>query len=470
MRKSIILFMVFLVSGAIFYDDQGEALEDRSNVSSTITGYQVSSDLLIRATIHTVEGPINAVWKTGGEDTMGENQVIWGHFYASPDDVTWGSENNPELFVKIWFDASGRVDVNYFHVSVPDIDVFAVYEDRPLEGATTMDYRYVRLYYNQKDRLDQEPYDGIDEQFEDGYPFEGDSPVGVPSKYHAISSEERNDLKIAAIIHTYEGAIDAEWRQGGQGITDRGDEVIWGHFYASPDDVPWGSRQNPGLFVKIWMDASGRSDVNFFHVSVPNIEGHSGNQKGTTIMADRYIRHEYLGDHYPDPEIRADFQATPTSGEAPLKVKFTDESTEGVTDWLWKFGDYGESIRQSPEYIYESPGTYTVTLTVTDAGGASSSQSKTITVTEKEAPPTAKFRASPTSGYAPLTVSFTDQSEGTITSRSWDFGDGARSTSQNPSHTYSSAGGYTVTLTVKGPGGSDSKQTIIQVKEVPDPY
>jgi hypothetical protein len=48
------------------------------------------------------KGPIEAVWKKGGEDTTARgDRVIWGHFYASPSDMTWGSQNNPYLFVKI---------------------------------------------------------------------------------------------------------------------------------------------------------------------------------------------------------------------------------------------------------------------------------------------------------------------------------------------------------------------------------
>jgi hypothetical protein len=116
-------------------------------------GYLVTSDLWIRAVIDTVEkGPIEALWQKGGEGTTSRgDQVIWGHFYAtSPSDVTWGSENNPDLFVKIWFDISGRVDVNFFHVSVPDI---VVYSDYPYDGmydqkgTTIMDNRYIRHKY-----------------------------------------------------------------------------------------------------------------------------------------------------------------------------------------------------------------------------------------------------------------------------------------------------------------------------------
>lgn len=70
----------------------------------------------------------------------------------------------------------------------------------------------------------------------------------------------------------------------------------------------------------------------------------------------------------------------------------------------------------------------------------------------------ADFTASPTSGVAPLTVSFTDKSEGEITSYAWDLdGDGAvDSTEQNPSYTYEAVGAYTVILEVTGPDGVDT--------------
>ena len=69
----------------------------------------------------------------------------------------------------------------------------------------------------------------------------------------------------------------------------------------------------------------------------------------------------------------------------------------------------------------------------------------------------ADFTATPTTGLYPLTVVFTDTSEGTITSWLWNFGDGSSSTTQNPSHTYASAGTYTVSLKVTGTGGEDTK-------------
>jgi PKD repeat protein len=74
------------------------------------------------------------------------------------------------------------------------------------------------------------------------------------------------------------------------------------------------------------------------------------------------------------------------------------------------------------------------------------------------APPVAAFSLSPTSGTAPLTVQFTDQSTNTPTSWAWDFdNDGiVDSTAQNPSNVYSIAGTYSVTLAVTNADGSDS--------------
>lgn len=76
---------------------------------------------------------------------------------------------------------------------------------------------------------------------------------------------------------------------------------------------------------------------------------------------------------------------------------------------------------------------------------------------EKPILPVANFSSNVTSGYAPLTVQFTDLSENTI-EWSWDFGDRTYSTAKNPVHTYSKAGKYTVSLTVKNANGMDVEE------------
>ena len=71
--------------------------------------------------------------------------------------------------------------------------------------------------------------------------------------------------------------------------------------------------------------------------------------------------------------------------------------------------------------------------------------------------PVASFTGTPTSGTAPLTVTFTDTSTGSPTSWSWDFGDRTYGTEKNPSHIYLVNGTYTVSLRATNAAGSDTK-------------
>ncbi len=71
--------------------------------------------------------------------------------------------------------------------------------------------------------------------------------------------------------------------------------------------------------------------------------------------------------------------------------------------------------------------------------------------------PTAEFSAAPLAGTAPLAVAFTNLSTGSAMAWSWSFGDGARSTEQHPSHTYTAPGVYDVTLVASNPAGSSTK-------------
>ena len=79
------------------------------------------------------------------------------------------------------------------------------------------------------------------------------------------------------------------------------------------------------------------------------------------------------------------------------------------------------------------------------------------TITNNSVLPKASFTSNTTSGYAPLSVKFTDQSSGSPTSWKWTFGDESTSTAQNPTHKYTKTGKYTVSLTVKNAKGSNTK-------------
>ncbi len=148
----------------------------------------------------------------------------------------------------------------------------------------------------------------------------------------------------------------------------------------------------------------------------------------------------------------ADFSASPLTIQLGGTVFFTDLSTGMVKSWSWDFGDSGTSTAKNPSHSYPSPGLYTVTLTASGPGG-NDTEVKTglVAVTPK-----AGFTASPFVGPGQLTVNFTDTTQGTVTSWSWDFGDTNTSSVRNPVHVYTALGTFTVSLTVSGPLGSDS--------------
>ncbi|MER3470559.1 MAG: hypothetical protein C4330_04310 [Chitinophagaceae bacterium] len=152
----------------------------------------------------------------------------------------------------------------------------------------------------------------------------------------------------------------------------------------------------------------------------------------------------------------ADFSADKVGGCSPIVVNFTDRSTGSPTSWSWDFGNGSTSTRQNPSTTYFTPGTYTVTLTVTNANGSNTIvRTDYITVYD---PPSVDFSATNRTGCTPAVVQFSDISTTppgtTITSWTWDFGDGSGpSASQNPSHVYRSPGSYTVTLTIRNDKG-----------------
>jgi PKD repeat protein len=164
----------------------------------------------------------------------------------------------------------------------------------------------------------------------------------------------------------------------------------------------------------------------------------------------------------------------PTSGPTTGGTPVTITGTHFVSG-----GSFGVTIGGSnANGVYVNPTTITATTPAHAAGAVNvvitNGDGQTVTgmgaFTYEAAPvaPIAAFtNATPRSGPAPLTVSFTDQSTGSITLRSWNFGDGGTSTIPSPSHQYTAVGTYYVNLTVTGPGGSDfeNKSNYIEVGE-----
>lgn len=167
----------------------------------------------------------------------------------------------------------------------------------------------------------------------------------------------------------------------------------------------------------------------------------------------------------------AQFSGSPVSGIRPLSVKFTSSSTGTIESYLWDFGDGTTGTARNPTHVYSNYGNYNVSLTVNGPGG-SHTLLKTEMIRVNAIAPDASFVASVSSGDAPLSVVFTNNSSGDISRYHWDFGDGTSSTVTHGgaiNHTFSHAGTYSVVLTASGPAGADSHSLVITVKELPPP-
>lgn len=138
------------------------------------------------------------------------------------------------------------------------------------------------------------------------------------------------------------------------------------------------------------------------------------------------------------------FSGGPSPICAGQTVQFTDLTPPPVNEWLWYFGDGGTSVLQNPPHAYADTGFFNIKLIATNNGCPDSfTRSNYVYVL----PPVARFLVTGTCSNR-LQFTFTDQSIGPITNWLWDFGDGTTSTAQNPVHTYSTLGNYTVSLTV----------------------
>ncbi|WP_282116695.1 PKD domain-containing protein [Cellulophaga baltica] len=153
-----------------------------------------------------------------------------------------------------------------------------------------------------------------------------------------------------------------------------------------------------------------------------------------------------------------------TSGAPSLAVQFTgdtssDPDTGDTLTYAWDFGDGSTATTANPSHSFTTAGTYTVTLTITDDGTPvlTSTDTITIIVTDANQAPTAVATSDVTSGTPSLAVQFTgdtssDPDTGDTLTYAWDFGDGTTATTANPSHTFTTAGTYNVTLTVTDDG------------------
>lgn len=142
-----------------------------------------------------------------------------------------------------------------------------------------------------------------------------------------------------------------------------------------------------------------------------------------------------------------------------------------ITAYAWQVEGVGTRSGETTSVTFPSAGTYDVTLTVTDNDAATRSTTQQVTVS---APPPNQL---PT---AALSVTCTDltcqvdggastDTDGTVQSYAWQFGDGATATGPTASRTYAAAGTFTVTLTVTDDDGGTDTETATATPTAPAP-
>jgi PKD repeat protein len=163
----------------------------------------------------------------------------------------------------------------------------------------------------------------------------------------------------------------------------------------------------------------------------------------------------------------ARFIAAPTSGGAPLKVDFdasasSDPNNGTIVSYQWDFGDESVGQGKTISHVYRKTGTFIATLTVKNSAGLEASTSAQIRVSVM---PTALFTTNPFRGELPLAVQFDasaskpSESDGSIVSYHWDFGDGRTGSGRKVSHTYQNHGSYKTVLTVTDNAGRKASNT-----------
>ncbi|MDG6779150.1 PKD domain-containing protein [Thiomicrorhabdus sp. zzn3] len=163
----------------------------------------------------------------------------------------------------------------------------------------------------------------------------------------------------------------------------------------------------------------------------------------------------------------ASLSSSAVTGPLPLSVQFDASGSydpDGrIVSYQWDFGDGTQTSGVQVSHEYTQSGQFAAVLTVTDNNGRTATDSVMIEVSNEL--PVAQLVATPVSGDVPLLVNFdasgSYDTDGSILSYAWDFGDGTRASGQNVQHTYQTGGQFNALLTVTDNGGAQATDSVV---------
>ncbi len=237
-----------------FFSDINEDCNDSAmtGVVSVGSGFEEVTEDKITPEIGTAavfdtqeKGHVEGLWKQGGSLTLSDSETsIWGYYYIDLEETDWTVPGFPELFVNVLQRSNGAVEIDFSHLSTPDI---MVYSDYPYDGrfdyqnSSTIDKSFVEHLYSDSNDSSVEYCNVSDES--------GDDSV-IPAGY--VSA---NNIRLGAVTD----AAELTWNSGGVENTEYGALAEWGYFSDN-----FGV---PVVFVKIWTDEKGGTDVRFMNAS-----------------------------------------------------------------------------------------------------------------------------------------------------------------------------------------------------------
>ena len=161
-------------------------------------GYDITTELWAKAILQVTGNPVTLVWEEVGTDTTPSGDtVVSGYFYANPDDFAYGSQYNPEVFVKVYIATNGWCNMAFNHVTVEDVTIYSAHNyagSADHIGTISLESRLLEHQYDRMgpgdsgdDTIPADEFGAVKETFKidskSSYGLAYDISVGIPPSY-----------------------------------------------------------------------------------------------------------------------------------------------------------------------------------------------------------------------------------------------------------------------------------------------